>query len=81
MRIPFKELIREFNIEHPKAKLTKVKLAKELVDAGIYDSLNSAKAMLFHNESGKAKGIPYKLYWYCLLKFNKKGTDIIVYKK
>lgn len=81
MRIPFKTLIKEFNIEHPGAKLNKLKLAKEMVEANVFKSLASAKAMMWYNESGKAKSIDYELYKYCLLKFNKKGTDIIVYKK
>jgi len=81
MRIPFKELIKEFNTEHPGAKLNKLKLAKEMLEAGLFKSLASAKAMIWHLESGKAKCITYKVYWYCLLKFNKPGTDIIVFKK
>jgi hypothetical protein len=77
MRIPFKQLIAEYNQTAP-VKLNKNRLADEMVRAGVFKSKNSALAMMWYNESGKNKSIDDELYKFTLAKFNKKGSEILI---
>lgn len=77
MRIPFKTLIKEFNQKNG-TKLNRDKMAVEMVNSGVFKTKASALAMMHYNECGKAKSIDYNLYNFTLVKFDKKGSEIIV---
>ena len=77
MRIPFKELIKEYNQTAP-VKLNRDKYALAMVNKGVYQTKASALAMMYYNESGRAKSIDLELYHFTLEFFGKKGSEIIV---
>ena len=75
MTLLLDELIAEHNAKTG-AKMTRYKLARELYDAGLYRSHQSAINALNYATSGKAKGLDYVLEVYLCERFNKPLSGI-----
>jgi DNA-binding Xre family transcriptional regulator len=77
MKIDFAKLLTDYNQSHPLDKLSKVKLAREMVAAGIMLSEISALNMMRYNSAGKAKSIDFLMLEFLCTKFNVKPNEII----
>jgi DNA-binding Xre family transcriptional regulator len=77
MKISFDKLLSDYNQAHPLDKLSKVKLAREMVDAGIMLSEISALNMIRYNSKGQAKSIDFLMLEFLCTKFNVKPNEII----
>ncbi|MEN6569042.1 MAG: hypothetical protein ABFC18_03415 [Rikenellaceae bacterium] len=72
MKIDFDKLIIDSG-----EKITKIGLAREMTEAGIFKSVRSAENMIQFHQSGKAKSCDYELLQYLMKRFNKNLLEII----
>ena len=70
MRIKFDELIKG-------EKMTKLSLADEMFQKGLFKSRKSAINMINYHINGKAKSADWELLKYLCARFNKQGAEII----
>lgn len=72
MRIDFNKIIKESGKD-----LTKAKLARDMVNAGIFKNQVSAYNMIQYHERGEAKSIDYQLLQYLMDYFDLTANQII----
>ena len=75
MTLLLDELIAEHNAKTG-AKMTRYKLARELYDAGLYRSHQSAINALNYVTSGKPKGLDFAIEIYLCDRFGKPRPEI-----
>lgn len=78
MRIDFKALIQEWNEKHPGDKLTRAKLAREMVTRGDFTSEVSALNMMRYHEQGRGKSVDDLLFRFISEKFGKTYEEIVI---
>jgi len=74
MKIDFLKLIKDSG-----EKMTKLSLAQEMFDEGLFKSRKSAINMISYYQDEKAKGCDWSLLKYLCKRFNKKGSEIITW--
>jgi hypothetical protein len=77
MRIDFKLLIQEWNENHPDDKLTRAKLAREMVAKDHFRSEMSALNMMYYHEQGCGKSVDDLLFCFISKKFSKTYEEIV----
>jgi FMN-dependent NADH-azoreductase len=78
MKIDFKALIQEWNEKHPDDKLTRAKLAREMVAKDYFRSEMSALNMMYYHEQGCGKSVDDLLFRFISEKFGKTYEEIVI---
>ena len=81
MKIDFKALVVDWNIQNPLRKITQRSLAEEMVKAGVLGTIESAVNMMQYHSSGKAKSVDYEMLMFLEKRFNKTFDEIIEREK
>lgn len=85
MRININQLIYDYNTQRGKIRgvsplkecLTKAELAREMVEAGVINSFQSALNLIQFHQNGKAKSADLELLKFLCRKFDKQVNEIL----
>ena len=77
MKIDFKALVVDWNIQNPLRKITQRSLAEEMVKAGVLRTIESAVNMMQYHSSGKAKSVDYEMLMFLEERFDKPFDKIV----
>ena len=77
MQIDFRQLITDWNADHPMDKTNQSKLARDLVANGILKTEHSAINMLQYHQNGKAKSVDFEMLIFLCGKFKKEINEIL----
>lgn len=77
MRINYTRLITEFNAKNPGKRMTKTKLAQELVANDFYNSEGAAINMMRNSEKHISKGVSWDMLKFLTDIFKVQASELI----